>query len=312
MTDAGGAQSVMARGWLILLGVVIFVAGLAFAVGGAKLLMLGGSVYFLIAGVALIAAGVQIVRRRPAGALLFGATFVLTIAWSLWEVGFAFWPLISRLLAMGVGATVVALSYPLLRRAQGQAPRWRPALVAAALVGLASAGGFAAMFVPHPTVDFAGVEGALTPVDPGKAQKDWTAYGNSGGGDRFVALDQISRDNVRNLKVAWTYRTGDVAISDGNGAEDQDTPLQVGDTLYVCTPHNNVIALDADTGREKWKTLINAHASVWMRCRGLAYFDAKAPLQQPTAPGATPVPAAFVPEGAACQAPVHCRDTDSR
>ena len=96
-------------------------------------------------------------------------------------------------------------------------------------------------------------------------------------------------------------RTGDVAQSDGNGAEDQNTPLQVGDTLFICTPHNNVIALDADTGREKWKTLINAKASVWMRCRGLAYFDAHAPIQQPSLPGATPVTAVTVPTGAACQ-----------
>jgi quinate dehydrogenase (quinone) len=291
----------LTRSWLVLLGSVLLAAGLFFTVGGARLVSLGGSFYFLLAGLALVASGVQIIRRRPSGALVFGVTFGLTILWAFWEVGFSFWPLISRLLAMGVGATVVALSYPLLRRAQGQAPAWRPALAVGAVLGIASATGFGAMFVPHPTVAFAGMPGALLPVDPAQAQKDWAAYGNTPGGSRFVALDQITRDNVKNLKVAWTYRTGDLAVSDGNGAEDQDTPLQIGDTVYICTPHNNVIALDADTGREKWKTLINAHASVWMRCRGLAYFDARAPLQQPNLPGATPVPSATVPEGAACQ-----------
>ncbi|WHU04968.1 glucose/quinate/shikimate family membrane-bound PQQ-dependent dehydrogenase [Sphingomonas sp. NIBR02145] len=293
--------SLLTRSWLVLLGLVLLAAGLFFAIGGARLVSLGGSFYFLLAGIALVASGVLIARRRSAGALVFGATFALTILWALWEVGLSFWPLISRLLAMGVGATVVALSYPLLRRAQGLAPMWRPALATGAVLGIASATGFGAMFVPHPTVAFAGTPGALLPVDPAQAQKDWAAYGNTPGGSRFVALDQITRDNVKNLKVAWTYRTGDVAVSDGNGAEDQDTPLQIGDTVYICTPHNNVIALDADTGREKWKALINAHASVWMRCRGLAYFDARAPLQQPSLPGATPVAAATVPEGAACQ-----------
>lgn len=302
MVDAKRAgEPLLAKAWLMLLGAVVFVAGLAFTVGGTKLMLLGGSTYFLIAGVALMLSGGLIVMRRPAGALLFGVIFLLTVIWALWDVGLTFWPLISRLLAMGVGAMVVALSYPLLRRAQGLAPAWRASLMVAALLALGSAGGFAAMFVPHPPVAFAGIETALVPVGPAAAQKNWEAYGNDGGASRFVALDQITRDNVGKLKVAWTYRTGDIAVSDGNGAEDQDTPLQVGDTLFLCTPHNNVIALDADTGREKWKTTINAHASVWMRCRGLAYFDANAPIRQPSAPGATPVAVATVPAGAACQ-----------
>lgn len=286
----------------MLLGMVILLAGLAFVVGGVRLALLGGSLYFVIAGAALLASGWLILRRRPAGAAVFGGVFAFTIVWALWEVGLSFWPLISRLLAMGVGATVVALSYPLLRAARGRAPAWKPSLIVAAVLGLAATGAAAAMFVPHATVAFAGADMPLIPVNAAHEQKNWAAYGNTSGGSRFVALDQINRDTVKNLKVAWTYHTGDVAMSkDGNGAEDQTTPLQIGDTVFVCTPHNNVIALDADTGREKWKTIVNAHASVWMRCRGLAYFDASAPLQQPSIPGATPVPAAIVPAGALCQ-----------
>ena len=289
------------RYWLLLLGLVIMAAGLFFAIGGARLVILGGSFYFLLAGLGLVASGFLIARCRPLGAWMFAAVFLATIVWSLWEVGLAFWPLISRLLAMGVGAAVVAASLPLMRRASGHTAAWRPALAVSAVIALASAGGFGAMFIPHPTVAFTGEELANMPVDPAHEQKNWEAYGNTAGGSRFAALDQITRANVGKLKVAWTYRTGDVAVSDGNGAEDQDTPLQVGDTVFVCTPHNNVIALDADTGREKWKTTINAKASVWMRCRGLAYFDARAPLQQPTMPGSTPVAPVVVAEGAACQ-----------
>ena len=224
-------SGLLTRAWLLLLGVVILGAGLFFTIAGAKLVSLGGSFYFALAGITLLVSGFLIARRRPAGALLFGAIFLLTVLWALWEVGFAFWPLISRLLAMGVGATVVALSYPLLLRAAGRVPAWKPSLAVAAVVGAASVAGFAGMFVPHPTVAFSGQEGALIPVDPAHEQKNWEAYGNTGGGSRFVALDQITRDNVNKLKVAWTYRTGDIAISDGNGAEDQDTPLQLGDTL---------------------------------------------------------------------------------
>ncbi|KPH58194.1 glucose/quinate/shikimate family membrane-bound PQQ-dependent dehydrogenase [Novosphingobium sp. ST904] len=292
--------SLLTRAWLWLLGAVVLLAGIFFTAGGAKLASLGGSFYFVIAGLALLVSGFLIARRRPAGALVFGATFLCTIVWALWEVGLSFWPLISRLLAMGVGATVIALSYPLLRGAVAGKRAWGPSLAIGGVLALCSASGFAAMFVAHPTVAFSGDMGGLVPVDAAHEQKNWEAYGNTSGGSRFVALDQINRDNVKDLKVAWTYRTGDVAVSDGNGAEDQNTPLQVGDTVFVCTPHNNVIALDADTGREKWKTIINAKASVWMRCRGLAYFDAKAPLRQPDVPGSTPVPAVTVAEGAPC------------
>ncbi len=300
------------RGWLLLLGIVILAAGLFFTVGGVKLLGLGGSPYFLVAGLALIGSGLLIASRKPSGAWLFGATFLITILWALWEVGFTFWPLISRLLAMGVAATIIALSYPLLRHKGGSVSVWRPALMVAALFGLCSAGGIAGMFTAHPTVSFVGKPEPLIPVNPSQEQKDWTAYGNTSGGSRFVALDQITRDNVNRLKVAWTYRTGDVALSDGNGAEDQNTPLQVGDTLFICTPHNNVIALDVDTGREKWKTLVNAKASVWMRCRGLAYFDASTSPIQPSLPGATPVTPVTVPTGAECRRRILMNTIDAR
>jgi hypothetical protein len=101
---------------------------------------------------------------------------------------------------MGVGATVVALSYPLLRRGDGSAPAWRPALLMAVLVGLGSAAGAAGMFMVHPTVPFAGQVASLVPVDPAREQKDWTAYGNTPGGSRFVALDQITRVRIGALR----------------------------------------------------------------------------------------------------------------
>ncbi|VTP65683.1 Quinate/shikimate dehydrogenase (quinone) [Leclercia adecarboxylata] len=66
----------------------------------------------------------------------------------------------------------------------------------------------------------------LTPVKPGEEQKDWANYGNTPGASRFVALDQITRDNVKDLQVAWTYRTGDIPVSpNGGGAEDQQNSV---------------------------------------------------------------------------------------
>jgi quinate dehydrogenase (quinone) len=55
---------------------------------------------------------------------------------------------------------------------------------------------------------------------------------NDAGGSRFAALDQITRDNVHQLKEVWRFRTGDMTTGTGNGAEDQMTPLQVGNKVF--------------------------------------------------------------------------------
>lgn len=262
---------------LLGLGVVIALLGVALAVGGAKLVSLGGSWYFLVGGVAMAVSGLLIARRKPAGAWLFAAFLVCTAVWAIADVGLAYWPLFSRLFMFAVIGLVVALVYPLL---VGRPARGAYGVAAVLAVGVAVAAGN--MFVAHPSVAPTGKGPGITPVAAGDAQKDWAHYGNTEGGSRFAALDQINRDTVSKLKVAWTYHTGDVAISDGNGAEDQLTPLQIGNKMFICTPHNNLIALDADTGKELWKNEVNAKSAVWQRCRGMAYFDATAPLAQPT------------------------------
>ncbi|CAM3134184.1 quinate dehydrogenase (quinone) [Paracoccus aminovorans] len=302
----------VARAWLWLLGAVLLAAGLFFVVGGGRLLSLGGSWYFVIAGIVLMLSAIQIFRARPAGAWLYLAAFAGTILWALFEVGLDYWGLVSRLLAMTFGAAVVTASLPILNRAAGRAARPAPPLVAALVLLAAGAAGFGSMFRIHPEVAAAAPAAQPVAVAP-DAPADWAHYGNGTANTRFAALDQITPANIDRLEVAWTYRTGDVPLSTGSGAEDQSTPLQVGDKLFLCTPKNNVIALDADTGAEIWRRDINANVGgVWERCRGLAYFDAAAPLEQPTAPGATPVPVATLPEGAGCQRRIIMNSIDAR
>ncbi|MDF2489369.1 MAG: rane-bound PQQ-dependent dehydrogenase, glucose/quinate/shikimate family [Pseudomonas sp.] len=304
---ASGATSLI----LVGLGVIIALLGLALAAGGIKLAGLGGSWYFLIGGLAMTIAGVLIALRKTAGAWLFAAFLVGTAIWALLDVGLVFWPLFSRVFMFGAIGMVVALVYPLLSRANGGTPG-RGAYGVAGVMAVALVIAAGNMFVAHPTVAPTGSGPGLTPVEPGKAQKDWAHYGNTEGGSRFAALEQINRDNVDKLKVAWTYHTGDVAQSDGNGAEDQLTPLQIGNKVFICTPHNNLIALDADTGKELWKNEINAKAAVWQRCRGMAYFDATAPLAQPSQPNSSQVTAAAVPAGANCQRRLLTNTIDAR
>ena len=296
-----------------LLGLALLVTGLFFIVGGARLASLHGSWYFLLAGIVIVAAAIQFMRRKASAVLLYGAAFAGTLVWALVDVGFDFWPLVSRLM-LPAGLMVLALlAWPPLRKAATGQAAGKGAYALAAVLALGMGAALVQMFQPHPTVPFKGTPTALVPVARGQAQKNWSHYGNTAGGSRFAALDQITRDNVENLEVAWTLHTGDTPISPtGNGAEDQETPLQVGDRVYLCTPHNNVIAVDADSGKKIWERDINAQSEVWNRCRGLAYFDATRPPAQPTLAGATPVPPASVAADAGCQRRILMNTIDAR
>ena len=82
---------------------------------------------------------------------------------------------------------------------------------------------------------------------------DWLAYGRDAGGERFSPLDDINRDNVASLEVAWTFRTGDAYQPErGRPTAFEATPLHVDGTLYLSTPVGRVIALDPVTGQQRW------------------------------------------------------------
>lgn len=299
--------------WSVLFGLVLLAIGLFFAIGGGKLVALGGSWYFLIAGIVMLLSAVQFFRRKSSAVTLFILVFAGTLIWSLFDAGWSFWPLVSRLMVPAGLMLFAFLTWPALRQREGKNPLagLSYALAAVIAVGMGVTG--FQMFQPHPTVAFSGKQLPLIPVDKSKPQQDWSSYGRTPQGDRFAAIDQITRDNVKDLQVAWTFHTGDIPVSPtGNGAEDQQTPLQVGNTLYLCTPHNNVIAVEADTGKAIWKREINAQAEVWNRCRGLAYFDATKPIQQPDQPGSTPVPPPVLAAGDSCQRRILMNTIDAR
>jgi quinoprotein glucose dehydrogenase len=81
---------------------LLFLVGLLMALPGAYLVALGGSFYYLLAGIAIAASAVLLAKGRRLGSRLYGAVYALTVAWSLWEVGLDFWALIPRLLFLGV------------------------------------------------------------------------------------------------------------------------------------------------------------------------------------------------------------------
>jgi len=105
---------------------------------------------------------------------------------------------------------------------------------------------------------------------------------------RYSPLSQINRENVASLKVAWTFHTGD--ISDGKGSRKrsgfESTPLMVDSTLYVTTPFNRVIALDPETGVQRWaydpKIALDGDYGDGLVNRGVStWLDAARPAGQP-------------------------------
>ncbi len=88
------------------------------------------------------------------------------------------------------------------------------------------------------------------------ANYEWPAYGRSAGGDRYAALNQVNTSNVSKLRLAWTYRTGELKTYEGTHALEkaafEATPIMIGQTLYFSTPSCRVIAIDARNGLEKW------------------------------------------------------------
>ncbi|HWC74169.1 MAG TPA: PQQ-binding-like beta-propeller repeat protein [Gemmatimonadales bacterium] len=80
---------------------------------------------------------------------------------------------------------------------------------------------------------------------------DWPVTGGDPGNTRYSRLDQINTQNVAQLRVAWTYHTGDLP-PDGHG-EIQATPIVVNGVLYTTTPALSVVALRADRGTLIWK-----------------------------------------------------------
>lgn len=78
---------------------------------------------------------------------------------------------------------------------------------------------------------------------------DWPHVGNDKGGMRYSPLTQINRQNVKDLQVAWTYRTGDA----GKGTTIECTPIVLEGVMYITSVRSKVIALDAATGRALWQ-----------------------------------------------------------
>lgn len=111
--------------------------------------------------------------------------------------------------------------------------------------------------------------------------QDWIAYGGDRGASKYSSLDQINRDNVKNLELAWSYRTGDGegsrpdVDSYGLGTTPIRLPEEIGGALILCSAFDRLIALNAATGEEIWSfdpQVKRGVRGIQYKCRGVVQW----------------------------------------
>ncbi|MGF6374253.1 quinoprotein glucose dehydrogenase [Paraburkholderia sp. RAU6.4a] len=285
-------------GWSVVIGAItlVFLAltSLYLVIGGAWLIAVGGSWYYLITGLLLAVVTWLLYRRKPAALVLYALVMIATAVWALWESGTDFWALAPR------SGVLVIFGVWLLLLVSWRMEGARGLGIGSLVVALAVWAGVLvyANFNDPQTVNGSFSAASAAPAETGDSAADWPAYARTQAGTRYSPLTQITPANVKDLQVAWTFRTGDSkGPNDPVEITDEVTPIKIGETLFLCSPHQILWALDARTGKLKWKfdPQLKADPSFQhVTCRGVSYVDLSA---------AGPAPTADQPSGASAAAP---------
>jgi quinoprotein glucose dehydrogenase len=253
---------------LYLFVALLLVTGVSLTWLGGVLVGLGGSPYYVLAGAAMIVSALLIARRNWSGVRLYAVFLIATLIWALWESGLDGWALAPRLvLPCVIGLWMLT---PWFRKGMLVArplPYARTLWLTLTTVTIALVG--YAFWIDH-TASPADPSYAATAMPPGTG--DWTQYGNDAGGSRYSPLAQITPANVASLQPAWTYHTG--PAPKGATVSFEATPIKIGERLFFCTGYNDVIALDAETGRELWRfrPKVDPRGIFGLTCRGVTYY----------------------------------------
>jgi len=249
----------------VVFGLILLVIGAVMAWWGGQLIGLGGSAYYLPAGLAAAASGVAVILGRwRMGFWLFIALLAATTVWSFVEAGFDGWALMPRL------ASPLVLGLPFLIHALIKGPRGRRfasigvlGVAAVLAVSLAARSGYEA----PPESERALVAATADP------DGDWPHFGGSNQGRHFSQLKQIDRSNVGKLEKVWSIPMGPYAPTPM--AQLQTVGLKAGDLLYNCTPLSDVIATEPETGKTVWKFDAKSDVSghFLSKCRGVGYYE---------------------------------------
>lgn len=147
---------------------------------------------------------------------------------------------------------------------------------------------FSRRYLPFISFLFLFLPGFMQTASAQGKDQGWTYYSGTQAGTRYSRLDQINRDNVEDLEVAWTWRTGDAKrYGDALLARQsqENTPVLIEGSLITCSSLGRIAALDPATGRERWHSDPFDHfgkasfeAAQFPKCRGVSlWVDKQAP-----------------------------------
>lgn len=300
---------------VVVLAVVLVLFGVPILAGGVWLITLGGSWYYALAGIGLLITAWFLFKHSMLAVWVYLLTFAGTLAWALWERGFNGWAQVPRLVAPTIILILVLSAIPALR-GRFAGGRAAVATVVVGVLGLGVSGlalvsvqqspllaqeAVPPEAAPPETVPPGAAPPAAAPATPpatapeaapavaetappervAEAQiavgADWPAYGGTYQAARYSPLSQITPDNVAQLERAWEYHSGDLPSEAAEGKySPENTPLKVGDNLFMCTAKGIGVAIDAMSGGEEWRfdPVVSDDAIPYgATCRGVAYYQ---------------------------------------
>ena len=216
------------------LAVTIAIIAILMIWPGAILLLAGGSIYYLLAGIALAVCSYFLFKGDKRAAPLYGILLIITYLWAMFEVGLDAWALMPRVAmfsVLGLWFLLPHVRRGLLQEQPESLYGKQETKIAASVLAVL----FIAVYISNASYDV-GIPSAAGTGVVNNETGEWNHYGATKKGTRFAATDQINLENVDQLERAWEIRTGVPGAFKG-------TPIQVGDGLYLCTGQNIILSL---------------------------------------------------------------------
>ncbi|MEE4625276.1 membrane-bound PQQ-dependent dehydrogenase, glucose/quinate/shikimate family [Pseudomonas alliivorans] len=270
-------------------GIVMAILSIALLYMGAQLVAVGGSAAYSVIALGVLATAVLVFLKKKSALTLYALLMWGILLWIIYEVGFDKWQWIPRgdLFALiGFWLAMPWVVRPLLRnQTVGSTRGFHPFL--GSTVAVMALIVIALMFYdPYAVKGQIGSSAASRTTEV--AGNEWVAYGGTQSGQRFSSLDQINPQTIDKLSVAWEYHTGDLRDADKDAGEYtfEATPLKVNNRVYVCTPHNEVHALNPESGKLDWKYTpekTRSYLQQHQTCRGVNYYAAPTAQNAPAA-----------------------------
>ncbi|WP_162863255.1 membrane-bound PQQ-dependent dehydrogenase, glucose/quinate/shikimate family [Pseudomonas viridiflava] len=270
-------------------GIVMAILSIALLYMGAQLVAVGGSPAYSVIALGVLATAVLVFLKKKSALTLYALLMWGILLWIVYEVGVDKWQWIPRgdLFALiGFWLAMPWVVRPLLRSQVGGGNRgFHPFL--GSTVAIMALIVIALMFYdPYAVKGQIGTSAASRSTEV--AGNEWVAYGGTQNGQRFSSLDQINSQTINKLSVAWEYHTGDLRDADKDAGEYtfEATPLKVNNRVYVCTPHNEVHAINPESGKPDWKYTpekTRSYLQQHQTCRGVSYYAAPTAQNAPAA-----------------------------